>query len=153
MDDTRSEFALWRRLAGELRGYRLHLAAILILNVASAPLSLLTPLPLKLAVDAITGSAPLPTWLAAIAPGSAGDSLSGKLMLAAAIVVTVALAASLLALTTWLLQAYTGERLTLDFRAKLFHRVQQRHRKPQVFQHRGGIGGGATGGTNSSLGG
>jgi ATP-binding cassette subfamily B protein len=115
----------WRHLAGELRPYRLHIAAILVVDLVGAPLSLLNPLPVKIAVDAVTGTAPLPAWLAALTPDWVAGSVSGKLLLAGAIVITVALAGYLCAFASWVLQAYTGEKLTLDFRAKLFARVQR----------------------------
>lgn len=117
--------APWRRLIGELRPYRLHIAGILAVDLIGAPLSLLNPLPVKIAVDAVTGTAPLPAWLATVTPDWLAGSVSGKLLLAGAIVITVALAGYLCAFASWVLQAYTGEKLTLDFRAKLFARVQR----------------------------
>ena len=45
--------------------------------------------------------------------------------MAIVIFLTVALLTYLVALGAWVLQAYTGERLTLEFRSKLFERAQQ----------------------------
>ena len=46
-----------------------HLAGILALSLLAPPLALLTPLPLRIAVDSVIGSHPLPGVLAAWAPG------------------------------------------------------------------------------------
>ena len=49
------DFALYRRLLAQVRAYWPHLTGILLLSFLSAPLSLLTPLPLKIAVDSVSG--------------------------------------------------------------------------------------------------
>ena len=40
-----------------------HLAVIVLLGLVSTPVTLLAPLPLKIAVDSVLGTRPLPTWL------------------------------------------------------------------------------------------
>ena len=119
-----NELAFWRRLWGELRPCRLRIACILLLNLAAVPLSLLTPLPLKIVVDCVIGTEPLPAFVAAWAPHSWLASPTLKLWLAIILLVTLALLIHLEALAAWVLQAYTGAKLTLKFRAKLFHRAQ-----------------------------
>lgn len=114
---------LYRRLATELRPYRWGITGIVLLSLAGIPLSLLSPLPLKIAVDTVIGSQPVPEFLAALLPGT--DSSTMLLIAAAALLALLTALTYALALAMRLLQTYTGERLTLGFRAKLFQRAQQ----------------------------
>src|ERR1700738_2490008 len=54
------DIALYRRLAAELRPYWRGIGGVLLLSFAATPLSLLTPLPLKIAVDTVIGSQQVP---------------------------------------------------------------------------------------------
>src|SRR5947209_9296963 len=85
-----TDLALYRRLLRQVRPYGLHIAGIFLLNLLAIPLTLLTPLPLKLAVDNVLGSRPLPGTLAALLPGAARAGV-GLLALAAGLAVAVAL--------------------------------------------------------------
>src|SRR5579863_5213804 len=53
------------RMVAFARPYWLKIATTFLLSLAAAPLTLMTPLPLKIAVDSIIGSKPLPAFLAA----------------------------------------------------------------------------------------
>ena len=117
------DIALYRRLAAELLPYWRGIAGILLLSFAATPLSLLTPLPLKIAVDTVIGSEPVPDFLAPLLPDAA--SKTAMLISAAVLLAVVTVLTYALALAVRLLQTYTGERLTLGFRAKLFQRAQQ----------------------------
>ncbi len=117
------DLALYRRLAAELRPYWRGIAGILLLSFAATPLSLLTPLPLKIAVDTVLGSQPVPDFLAPLLPGTASKTV--LLIAAAALLALVTVLTYSFALGLSLLRTYTGEKLTLSFRAKLFHRAQQ----------------------------
>jgi ATP-binding cassette, subfamily B, bacterial len=117
--------ALSRRLARLVRPYWPHLAGILTLGLLSTPLSLLTPLPLKIAVDSVVGSQPLPAFLEAVLPAALTRSGGAVLVVAAGLVVAVALLSKLQDLSSSFSQAYVGERLVLDFRAELFRHVQR----------------------------
>jgi ATP-binding cassette, subfamily B, bacterial len=118
-----SDITLYRRLAAELRPYWRGIAGILLLSFAATPLSLLTPLPLKIAVDTVIGSQPVPGFLAPLLPDTA--SKTALLIAAAALLALVTALTYGFALGLSLLQTYTGENLTLGFRAKLFQRAQQ----------------------------
>jgi ATP-binding cassette, subfamily B, bacterial len=118
------DLRLYRRLLRQARPYWLHLAGILAVSLLAPPLALLTPVPLRIAVDSVIGSHPLPGVLVAWVPGAA-HSATEALLLAAALTVGVALLVHLQALASWLLQTYTGERLVLDFRGQLFAHVQR----------------------------
>ncbi len=92
------------------------------LSLLSAPLSLLLPLPLKIAVDSVLGTKPVPAWLTWAAPG--GSPMS-TLLLAAGLLLAVAILMHLQALASWILQTYTGEKLVLDLRARMFWHAQR----------------------------
>ncbi len=120
-----AHLALYRRLGAYARPYRWHIAGILVLQLLSTPLALLGPLPLKIAVDTVIGSRPLPSWLNPLLPGHIVSSPTALLTVAAGILLATALLGSLQELTTDLLQTYTGEKLSQDFRALLFRHVQR----------------------------
>jgi ATP-binding cassette subfamily B protein len=114
---------IYRRLIAEARPYWPHLSAIFLLNLLSTPLVLLTPLPLKIAVDSIIGSQPVSGLLARVVPAAAsGDAL---LFFCAAMVVAIAFFNHLQTSASAVLRTYTGEKLVLAFRAKLFRHAQR----------------------------
>jgi ATP-binding cassette subfamily B protein len=110
------------RLLAQARPYWLHLACILVLDVAAVPLALLAPVPLKIAIDSALGDHPLPWPLAAIG-GQPTAQLA--LVIAVGLVLALALLTEAQKFLTWMLQSYTGERLVLEFRAALFGHVQR----------------------------
>jgi ATP-binding cassette subfamily B protein len=112
---------LYWRLAREVRPYWRHLGALFLLSLLAPPLALLTPVPLKLVVDHVIGSRPLPKLLEAVLP----HSENALLALAVGLLVAVACLNQLREYATSLLSAYTGERLLRGFRAQLFRRVQR----------------------------
>lgn len=116
---------IYRRVFREARPYRMHMVGILALSLLSTPLALLTPLPLKIAVDSVLGDEPLPGFLRRALPGFLTDSRSSILVLAVAMVVVVALLTQLQGVSSSLLRTYTGEKLVLNFRARLFRHAQR----------------------------
>ena len=116
---------LYRRLWQQTRGYRLPLASIFFLDLLSAPLLLLTPIPLKIAVDNVLGGAPLPSIFSFVLPGFVTGSVFWLLLLAAAMQVLLSLLTQFKEMSSYVLQTSTGEKLTLDFRARLFERLQR----------------------------
>jgi ATP-binding cassette, subfamily B, bacterial len=135
-DRRYGDFALYLRILREARPYWPHIGGILLVGLVATPVALLTPVPLKIAVDSVIGDDPLPGFLAAILPGD-GSRDGAVLVLAVAMVVLVALLRQLQELASTLLRTYTGERLVLDFRARLFAHVQ---RLSIAFHDRRGIG-------------
>jgi ATP-binding cassette subfamily B protein len=118
-----SDRAVLARLVREARPCWPHLIALLLLGLLSAPLALLTPLPLKITVDSVLGAHPLPGFLRSFARGHAppGEAL----MIAVILLVATALLKQLLELADRVLRTYTVERLTLDMRARLFDHAQR----------------------------
>jgi hypothetical protein len=56
--DQHPGFSLFRRLLREARAYWPHLAVILVLSLLAPALKLLSPIPLKFAVDGVIGGRP-----------------------------------------------------------------------------------------------
>ena len=114
-----------RRLLGYTRDYWRHFTGIIVLSLLGPVLALLYPLPLKIAVDSVFGSHPLPAFVRALLPARALASTTAVLIFAAGLVVAIALLGQLQRLGTSYLCSYTGERLVLNFRAQMFGHVQR----------------------------
>jgi len=127
MTDTRtySDRTLYRRLFAQARPFWLHIAALFGLSLLSMPVTLLTPIPLKLAVDCVLAGKPLPGLLAAWLPQSARGAGVWALGLLAWLVVLIAGVKNLADLAFAGLRTYTGEKLILAFRADLFRHSQR----------------------------
>ncbi len=124
-DEGATDLALYRRLVAEARPYWLHVAGLLALSLLSAPIKLLTPLPLKIAVDSVIGSRPVPDVLVALVPPAVSRSGTDLLVLVAGLIMVIAALGQLQELGTSVLRTYTGERLVMGFRARLFRHVQR----------------------------
>ena len=110
-----------------------HLAGIALLSLLAMPLTLLYPLPLKIAVDSVLGQQPLPNFLVHFLPPMRPGPVA--IGFAVALLLAIALLANLQGLASWYLQTYTGEKLVWDFRAELLNHVQ---RLPLAFHDRYG---------------
>jgi len=99
----------------------------------SLPLTLLYPLPLKIAVDSVLGQQPLPHFLQTFLPHSHPHVVA--LEFAVGLLIVISLIVNLQSFAAWWLQTYTGEKLVWDFRAELLDHVQ---RLPLSFHDRYG---------------
>jgi ATP-binding cassette, subfamily B, bacterial len=122
---ARGDLLLYRRLLGQARPYAKYLAALLLLELLGSLLVLTLPLPLKVAIDSVVGSRPLPGFLARVVPESVAASPTGLLVVAAAALVVLTLLNNLQSLAESLLRAYAGERLVLAFRSRLLRHAQR----------------------------
>ena len=120
-----SSFELYRRLLLEVRPYYRHIGGILLITLLSPPLALLIPLPLKIAVDSVIDSRPIPEFLNRLVPQAVIDSPNGILIFVVTLTILVALLSGLQRVASSLSRTYTGEKLTLAFRNKLFRHVQR----------------------------
>src|SRR5438093_1639029 len=122
---TAGSTALYRRLLQQARPYWLHLAGVFGLGLLASPVVLLTPVPIKIVVDSVLGGHPLPAFLRPLFPVAAGQSPAAILLFAIALLVAVAAIGETQALASTLLRSWVGERLVLDFRARLVEQVQR----------------------------
>src|SRR5436190_410480 len=97
---------VFRELLRIARAYRPHLALLLLLGPLAPLLKLLTPLPLKIAVDSVVGSEPAPAVVRSILDACGGDTASGLLFFVAVLMVVITLLALVLGLVNSLLSTY-----------------------------------------------
>ena len=100
-------------------------AAVFVVGLLASPLALLAPLPLKIAVDSVVGSQPLPHVLDVLLPAGAARSTAGLLILVAVLAVVISLANQLQVTAQKYLTVLAGEKLQLDFRAQIFRHLQR----------------------------
>jgi ATP-binding cassette subfamily B protein len=112
-------------LLHEARTYRRHIGGLFALSLLSSVFALLTPLPLKIAVDSVVGSHPLPGFIAVFVPGSVRHSQTGVLLVAAGLFVLISLLKQLQQFGNLVLSTYTGEKLLLGFRSRLFAHAER----------------------------
>ena len=99
---------LYRRLLREARPFWTHIAGLILLALLSSVFALLTPIPLKIAVDNLTGS-----------------KHTGVFIFAGVLFVLIMLLRQLEQFATLVLSTYAGQKLLLSFRARLFRHVQR----------------------------
>ena len=119
------DWTLYRRVLKQARPYWPFLALILFCDLLASPLFLLTPLPLKIAVDNVLGAAPLPRFLDVLLPDWAARTPMRLLAAAAFLQIGIVLLSQAQELASYFLQTYTGEALTLGFRSALFRHAQR----------------------------
>jgi len=120
-----SGWKLYRRLLGQARGAWPLLVVILFCDLLASPLFLLTPLPLKIAVDNVVGEAPLPPLLDTLLPDWTTATPLRLLGAVAALQIVIVLLGQAQELATYFLKTYAGEVLTLGFRSALFRHAQR----------------------------
>ena len=120
-----SDLALYHRLLLQARSYWPHIGGLFLISFLSTPLTLLNPIPLKIVVDSVLGSHPFPPFLAGLLPAGASRTDAAALLLVAGFFVLIALFKQVADLSFSLLRTYTGEKLVLSFRARLFRHVQR----------------------------
>jgi ATP-binding cassette subfamily B protein len=104
----------------------LHLTGISLLCLLSTPMTLLAPLPLKIAVDSVLGTRALPVWLQRLPwPARWLSASNGGLVICATLLVAIAVLNCVQSLLSWLLSTYTGEKLVHDFRGQLLFHAQR----------------------------
>lgn len=120
-----ADLRLYGRLLCQSRPYWLYILALFLLSLLSTPLALLTPLPLKIVVDSVIGSQPMPRPMELILSAVATNTSTSRLVLAAVLLIAIPLFNELLGAAGSLLRTYTGEKLVMDFRTHLFGHVQR----------------------------
>ena len=120
-----TDIELYRRLLQLAKPYWLHISGYFLLGLLASPVGLLTPVPLKIAIDSAIGSHPLPHALAMLLPASALNSKQAALIVAGVMLIVIALLDRLQAMAVTVLGAYTGEKLLQGFRGELFRHLQR----------------------------
>jgi len=118
-----SDFALYRRLVMQARPYWPHIAAFSLVSLLATPIALLMPWPLKIAVDSLLESRPLPGFYRYVLPENASWTI--VLVFTAGLMLGLTMLGYIQGYGAWLLQTWAGEKLVLDFRARLFRHLQR----------------------------
>ena len=100
---------LLRRLAAEARPFWRQTLAVLAISLLATPLILLTPIPIKVAVDSVLGSQPLPGWLDPLVPSFAENSDTGLLVVIALLQVLIVLLVQLQELAQYVASTTTAQ--------------------------------------------
>jgi ATP-binding cassette subfamily B protein len=117
--------SIYRQLLIEAKPYWLAMAGYFLLTLLEIPLALLLPLPLKIEVDSVLGSHPLPWFITPLIPAGSENSFAFLLIFPAVLLVAIAVFTQLQALTAMVLYTYIAEKLVLRFRAKLFLHMER----------------------------
>src|SRR5438094_2566208 len=107
----------------DLRPYLWPLVVLLIISLLAVPMTLIFPLPIKLLVDSVLGSQPLPGYLTIFVGLQASKALA--LWLAISILMAAAVLTYLQNLVNVWYSNKIGNRMTLDVRARLFRQMQR----------------------------
>ena len=107
----------------DLRPYLWPLVVLLIVSLLAVPMTLIFPLPIKLLVDSVLGSQPLPGYLTIFVGSQVSKTLA--LWLAISILMATAVLTYLQNLVNVWYSNKVGNRMTLDIRARLFRQMQR----------------------------
>ncbi len=118
-----SKFRHAQRAFEDLRPYFWPLVVLLIVSVLAVPMTLVFPLPIKLLVDSVLGSQPLPGYLTIFVGSQASKTLA--LWLAISILMAAAVLTYLQNLVNVWYSNKIGNRMTLDVRTRLFRQMQR----------------------------
>ncbi|MDQ4142576.1 MAG: ABC transporter ATP-binding protein/permease [Actinomycetota bacterium] len=115
----------YRRIATEVRPHWKPVLVLLLVDLLATPLWLLIPLPLKIAIDSVIGSKPLPGFLDLFLPSWAVSTDTRLLILTAFLQVFFVLLAQLQQVGSYVGHTRMGEKMTLAFRERLFRHAQR----------------------------
>jgi ATP-binding cassette, subfamily B, bacterial len=123
--NTQDTAGIKQHLLSYLKPYSFRLAGLVSLSVLAAPIALCMPLPIKMIVDHVIGSVPVPEWLTFFFPQSMADSKTGIFILSLSLLLFFTLLNLLVQLGSWVLGESLGEKITLDLRGRLFDHAQR----------------------------
>jgi len=112
-----------KRAFEDLRPYLGPIVVLLVISLLAVPIALIFPLPIKLLVDSVLGSQPLPGYLTIFVGSQVSRSLA--ISLAISILLGAAVMTYLQNLVNVWYSNKVGNRMTLDVRARLFRQMQR----------------------------
>jgi len=112
-----------KRAFEDLRPYFWPIVVLLVISLLAVPIALIFPLPIKLLVDSVLGSQPLPGYLTIFVGSQVSKSLA--ISLAISILLGAAVLTYLQNLVNVWYSNKVGNRMTLDVRARLFRQMQR----------------------------
>src|SRR2546423_5119845 len=118
-----SRFSHVQRAFEDLRPYVSPRLVLLIVSLLAVPMTLIFPLPIKLLLDSVLCSQPLPGYLTIFVGSQVSKTLA--LWLAISILMATAVLTYLQNLVNVWYSNKVGNRMTLDIRARLFRQMQR----------------------------
>src|SRR5260370_14346346 len=112
-----------KRAFEDLRPYLWPLVVLLVISLLAVPIALIFPLPIKLLVDSVVGSQPLPGYLTIFVGSQVSKSLA--ISLAISILLSAAVLTYLQNLVNVWYSNKVGNPMTLEVRARLFRQMQR----------------------------
>ena len=116
---------LYRRVWQQIKPQWPGVLAITILNLLTVPLSLLAPLPVKIAIDCVINGEPVPTSIDFLVPDGITSMPVALLSYAVLMLVFISLSSYGNGMLIWLVQTYVGQRIVMEFRSRLFRHAQK----------------------------
>ena len=120
-----STYHLIKRIIEQARPYWIHILGSFMLTLLATPVALLKPYALKILIDSGFGNQPLPDFITFFFPAGFNFSFSTVAIIAAVLVIAIALIDNIFNVAEWMLEVYTGEKLVLGFRTRLFDHIQR----------------------------
>ena len=109
-----------------LRPFLWPLLGILSVLLVDIAMGLAAPWPLKIVLDNVVGSHPLPDWLAGLLPPASGTEHKMHVAaLAASMLVVIAIAGGIATYIANYLTETVGQRMANDLRTRVYHHLQQ----------------------------
>jgi len=121
----RGDLHLYGRMLQEARPHLAKIGGFFALDLLASSLGLLTPLPLKTAVDSAIGGHPRLGFLKRALPEALTDSRAAALAVAIGLLILLVILAQLQNLANPLLRSYTSKKLVLGFRARILGHAQR----------------------------
>jgi ATP-binding cassette subfamily B protein len=119
------DLAILKKGLQRARPYWPNIAGIFLLNLMAAPIALMGPIPLKIIIDNAFGKQPLPGAITFFFPDNYAFSFGNIVIIAIALLILVEILNQLQGFLSWVMQAYTGDKLVLSLRTLLFNHVQR----------------------------
>jgi ATP-binding cassette subfamily B protein len=120
-----NSWAIYGRILRQIQPHWGDLTLLLAVAALATPIALLIPVPLKIVVDSVLGSHPLPAIVEWVTPQWMTASSTAILWFSVGLVILIALVGLLQRFGFWILGEYLGEKLVLEFRSTLFARVSR----------------------------
>lgn len=114
-----------KRIITQLRPYWTQITSIFIFSILAIPLALLRPFSVSLIIDSAFGNRPLPAGIRWFFPMNYQFTFDSIILIAITLIIAAAAIQALFSFASWIISTYTGEKMVLDFRTRLFNHIQR----------------------------
>jgi ATP-binding cassette subfamily B protein len=114
-----------KALREQVSAFRFSLLSVLLVGLLAMPIALALPLPLKIVIDNVLGSQPVPDFLRTLLPDQWVDDKNSLFVVSLVLMLVVSIVNYVQGQGLWLLSEVTGERMVLRLRSQMFEHVQR----------------------------